>query len=94
MVDNLLLYAFTDVVSPATRVTPLREVVDHDGIEQYYKDARRLFRRCDNHFSLRVKDKALTVNSEAPVPKDLTPLWLCLPGLALALIIASMSLAL
>jgi len=41
-----------------TRVTPLREVVDHDGVEQYYSDARRLYSRRNNRFKVRRDGKA------------------------------------
>lgn len=41
-----------------TRVTPLREVVDHHGIEQYESHARRLYRRRDNRFKVRKGDRA------------------------------------
>jgi hypothetical protein len=40
-----------------TRVTPFREVVDHDGIERYYKDARRLYDRRHNRFKVHGYDK-------------------------------------
>ena len=41
-----------------TQVTPLREVVDHHGIEQYESHARRLYRRRDNRFKVRKDSRA------------------------------------
>jgi hypothetical protein len=43
-----------------TQVTPLREVVDHHGIEKYYSHARRLYRRRDNRFKVRKDNRAQT----------------------------------
>jgi len=40
-----------------TRVTALREVVDHDGIEQYNNDASRLYGRRHNRFKVHGYDR-------------------------------------
>ena len=45
-----------------TRVTALREVVDHDGIEQYNHDTRRLYARRHNRFKVHGYGKAPTAS--------------------------------
>jgi hypothetical protein len=62
--------------------------VDHDGIEQYYNDARRLYCRRGNRFRVRTQDWAPTGDSKDSILRDLTALWLWL--LALGIVIACM----
>jgi hypothetical protein len=71
-----------------TRVTTFREVVDHDDIEQYDNDARRLYCRRDNRFRVWTQDRAPAGNSKDSIPGELTALLLWL--LALGIVIVGM----